>query len=317
MKTLDFEKPIIDLYEKIEQLKKLSKEGNIDLDQEIKKIEERASRLKTEIYSKLSPIQIIKISRHPDRPDTTSLINLIFDKFIALHGDRLYKDDPAIIGGLALLNKQRVMIIGHQKGHTTKENIHRNFGMPNPEGYRKALRLMKLAEKFNIPVVTFIDTPGAYPGIEAEERGQAEAIARNLKEMSGLEVPIISFVIGEGGSGGALGIGVANKVYMLEYAIYSVISPEGCASILFRDAGKANIAAENLKITAKDIRGLKIADDIVKEPIGGAHNNWEETAENIKKVITKDLASYAGTKNINKLLEERYKKYRLMGEFTS
>jgi acetyl-CoA carboxylase carboxyl transferase subunit alpha len=314
MKNLDFEKPILDLNEKIEQLKELSKEGNIDLTEEIKKIEKRAAKLKTEIYSNLSPIQIIKIARHIDRPDTTSLINLIFENFIELHGDRLYGDDPAIVGGVAMLGKTRVVVMGHQKGHTTKENIHRNFGMPNPEGYRKALRLMNLADKFNMPVITFIDTPGAYPGIEAEERGQAEAIARNLKEMSGLQVPVISFIIGEGGSGGALGLGVANKVYMLEYSIYSVISPEGCASILFRDATKANIAAQNLKITAKDIIGLGVADDAIKEPIGGAHNNWGETAANIKKKIVADISILSRLTG-EKLAENRYKKFRQMGKF--
>ncbi|MFC1771387.1 acetyl-CoA carboxylase carboxyltransferase subunit alpha [Candidatus Margulisiibacteriota bacterium] len=314
MKDLEFEKPIIDLYTKIEQLKQLSEESDINLSTEISNIESRAEKLQKEIYSNLSPVQIVKLARHPDRPDSLSLFNLIFDEFVELHGDRCFRDDPAIIGGLAMLKKQGFIAIGHQKGHETKENIYRNFGMPNPEGYRKALRLMEMAEKFNLPIITFIDTPGAFPGIEAEERGQAEAIARNLREMMALTVPIITVVIGEGGSGGALGIGIANKVYMLEYSFYSVISPEGCASILFHDALKANLAADNMKITAQDILKLGIADDIIKEPIGGSHKNWEETAANIKKVILKDIAYYSG-KNKDKICEERYKKYRAIGTF--
>jgi acetyl-CoA carboxylase carboxyl transferase subunit alpha len=315
IKPLEFEKPVFDLYAKIDQLKTLSEEGNIDLNSEIESIENRATKLKKEIYSNLSPNQIMQISRHIYRPDSLSLFKLIFDNFIELHGDRCFGDDPAIVGGIAKMKKNRLVVIGHQKGHDTKENIYRNFGMPNPEGYRKALRLMKLAEKFNMPIITFIDTPGAYPGIEAEERGQAEAIARNLREMMGLAVPVISIVIGEGGSGGALGIGVSNKIYLLEYAIYSVISPEGCASILFRDAKKADIAAKNLKITAPDILKMGVADDIIPEPIGGAHTNWLETAQNIKQVIQKDLVFYNKASNTEALLQERYDKYRNMGWF--
>ena len=314
MQNLEFEKPLDELNEQIAQLKKLSKEGNLDLTAEIDKIEKRAKKLKKEIYSNLNPTQIIQISRHQNRPDSLSLSRLICDKFIPLHGDRLYRDDPSIIGGVAQLDGQRVMVIGHQKGHGTKENIYRNFGMPHPEGYRKALRLMQMADKFNMPIVTFIDTPGAFPGIEAEERGQAEAIARNLKEMALLKVPVISFVIGEGGSGGALAIGVANKVYMLQYSIYSVISPEGCASILFRDAGKADIASKNLKITSTDVVGLGIADDVICEPEGGAHHNWKETAESIKAQICKDLKAYKKVSG-DKIREERYEKFRKIGQF--
>lgn len=315
MKTLDFEHPLTELYDKIDQLKALSKDGDIDLSEEISKIEKRAQLLKKDIFSQLTPFQIMKISRHPNRPDTLSLTQLIFDAFLELHGDRVFGDDPAIVGGIAMLKKHRVMVIGHQKGHDTKENIKRNFGMPNPEGYRKALRLMKLAEKFDMPIVTFIDTPGAFPGIEAEERGQAEAIARNLREMAGLTVPVISFVIGEGGSGGALGIGVSNKVYMLEYAVYSVISPEGCASILFRDAKFAETAATNLKMTAKDCVELNIADGIVKEPVGGAHTQWEETADAIKKTIVKDLSVYKKVMDPAEFVQDRYQKFRQMGRF--
>ena len=314
-KSLDFEKPIQELEEKIKKLRELSKNGQKNLNQEIEKIQERTDKLKLNIYENLTPGQIIQIARHPDRPDTLSLIRLIFDHFTQLHGDRLYADDPSLVGGLATINKHKVVVLGHQKGHDTKENIYRNFGMPNPEGYRKALRLMKLAEKFNIPVVSFIDTPGAYPGMEAEERGQAEAIARNLKEMSGLTIPLISFVIGEGGSGGALGIGLSNKLYMLEHSIYSVISPEGCASILYKDTSKAEDAAKNLKITAKDIKELGLIDDIVKEPAGGGHQDWEAVAKAIKAFIMKDLKHYAKEKKSEKIIEERYQKFRLMGRF--
>lgn len=314
MKKLEFETPLTELYEKIDQLKKLSKDDELDLSEEIQKIEKRAQGLKKDIYANLSPTQIMQISRHPNRPDSLSLAKLIFDNFIEIHGDRQFGDDPAIITGLGHIKGQRVAIIGHQKGHDTKENIYRNFGMPNPEGYRKALRVMYLAEKFNMPIITFIDTPGAYPGLEAEERGQAEAIARNLKEMISLTVPIITIVIGEGGSGGALGIGVSNKIHMMQYGVYSVISPEGCASILFRDAKQSPRAAESLKITAKDILELGIADGIITEPIGGAHYDWKETADSIKKTILKDLASLKKL-SIPALVEQRYAKFRAMGKF--
>jgi acetyl-CoA carboxylase carboxyl transferase subunit alpha len=314
MKRLDFEAPLTELYDKIDQLKAMAKESQIEIEPEIKKIEKRAIDLKKEIYSNLTPTQIMQISRHPTRPDSLSLAQLITDEWIELHGDRLFKDDPAIISGIGLIKGTRVAIIGNQKGHDTKENIYRNFGMANPEGYRKALRVMRLAQRFKMPIITFVDTPGAYPGIEAEEHGQAEAIARNLKEMMGLDVPILSFVIGEGGSGGALGIAVANKVYMLQYAVYSVISPEGCASILFRDAKMSPTAADSLKITAPDIVRLGIADGIIPEPVGGAHYDWKETASTIKKTIVKDLASYA-THSGRELIDERYAKFRAMGQY--
>ena len=311
-KMLEFEKPLKELYQEIDKLKELSKKGKINLEPEIEKIEKRAKSLKKEIFQNLTPHQIVQIARHPNRPDTTSLIILICDKFIPLHGDRLYRDDPSIVGGIGYIKKQRVMIIGHQKGHDTKENIYRNFGMPHPEGYRKALRLMKLAEKFGIPVVTFIDTPGAYPGIEAEERGQAEAIARNLREMIDIKVPIITFIIGEGGSGGALAIGVSDAVLMLQYSVYSVISPEGCASILFRDAKRAEDATNNLKITSQDVVDLGCADDIVMEPPGGAHNNWELMSKTIKQTIIKQLSEKLAYP-LESLLDSRYKKFRKIG----
>lgn len=314
VKTLDFEKPVVELYEKIAQLRALSQESDIDLSGEIERIEERAENLRAEIYGNLTAQQVVQLARHPNRPDSLNFFRLISEKLVLLHGDRAFRDDPSIVGGLGVVNGRRVMFIGHQKGHDTKENIYRNFGMPHPEGYRKALRLMQMAEKFSIPIVTLIDTPGAYPGIEAEERGQAEAIARNLREMTGLKVPVITFVIGEGGSGGALAIGVSNKVYMLEYSVYSVISPEGCASILFRDAKKANVASESLKITASDVTGLGIADGIIKEPLGGAHHDWKTIAQSIKTQILKDLDGYKD-KSVSFIQEERYSKFRKIGQF--
>lgn len=313
-KPLEFEKPIYELYTKIEELKKLALDGNIDLKDEIQKIEKRAEFMREEIYKNLSANQIVQIARHPNRPDSLSLIDLICTDFIELHGDRLFRDDPSIIGGPAKIDQYRVMMIGHQKGHDTKENIYRNFGMPHPEGYRKALRLMNMAEKFRLPIITFVDTSGAFPGLEAEERGQAEAIARNLRDMFNLTVPVIAIIIGEGGSGGALGIAVANKVYMLEYAIYSVISPEGCASILFRDSTQSNIAAELLNLTAKNLKKLALIDDIIPEPIGGANADWKQTAESMKSVILKSLADYR-TLSPDKIAEERYQKFRAFGKF--
>lgn len=313
-KPLSFEKPLIELTEKIEELKKLSVDGNIDLSEEIKKIEERAAYMQKEIFTDLAPNQIVEIARHILRPNSLSLIKMMCDTFTELHGDRFFRDDPSIIGGPALISGHKVMIIGQQRGNDTKENIYRNFGMPHPEGYRKALRLMKMAEKFSIPIVTLIDTMGAYPGIGAEERGQAEAIARNLKEMSNLKVPIFSVVIGEGGSGGALGIAVANKIYMFQYAIYSVISPEGCASILFRDASKSPQAAENLKITAKDLLGLGVIDGIIEEPLGGAHKDWNTMALSLKEVLLKEIKTYH-KKDAEEVAAERYAKFRNFGRF--
>lgn len=314
MKQLEFEKPLYELYEKIDQLKVLSQEEDIDMDAEISRIEKRAEKVRQEIYKDLTPPQIVQIARHPNRPDSLSLLRLMSDSFVPLHGDRQFRDDPSIVGGLAVIGGHKCVVIGHQKGHDTKENIYRNFGMPHPEGYRKALRLMHMAEKFRLPIVTFIDTPGAYPGLEAEERGQSEAIARNLREMSALTVPIISFVIGEGGSGGALAIGVSNRVYMLQYSVYSVISPEGCASILFRDAKKSDEASKSLKITAENVVKLGIADGIVPEPLGGAHHDWTVVAENMKSKIVKDLIEYRREKPAD-IQEERYRKFRNMGQF--
>ncbi len=313
-KPMAFEAPIADLEEKIESLKALSEQGEMNLTDEIANIESRAHELKKDIYSNLSPADIIQIARHPDRPNSLFLANTIFDQFLELHGDRLYKDDPSIVSGVATMGKQRLVFIGHQKGSNTKENLYRNFGMPHPEGYRKALRMMRLADKFSLPIVSFIDTPGAYPGLEAEQRGQAEAIATNLKYMVTVSVPIVSFVIGEGGSGGALGIGVANRLYMLQHAVYSVISPEGCASILFKDASKAPFAAENLKITAKDIVELGIADGILDEPLGGAHYDPEVMAQTIKATIERDLNTL-GKQSPESLKAERYTKFRQFGAF--
>lgn len=313
-KPMAFEAPIADLEEKIESLKALSEQGEMNLTDEIANIESRAHELKKDIYSNLSPADIIQIARHQDRPNSLFLANTIFDQFLELHGDRLYKDDPSIVSGVATMGKQRLVFIGHQKGSNTKENLYRNFGMPHPEGYRKALRMMRLADKFSLPIVSFIDTPGAYPGLEAEQRGQAEAIATNLKYMVTVSVPIVSFVIGEGGSGGALGIGVANRLYMLQHAVYSVISPEGCASILFKDASKAPFAAENLKITAKDIVELGIADGILDEPLGGAHYDPEAMAQTIKATIERDLNTL-GKQSPESLKAERYTKFRQFGAF--
>jgi acetyl-CoA carboxylase carboxyl transferase subunit alpha len=286
---LEFEKPLIELFKKIEELKKLSKGGKIDLSSEIRALEVRIEHQRKELFSDLSPMQIVSIARHQLRPTMLDMVKHIFTDFLELHGDRLYADDPAMVGGIAKLDGRSVVIIGQQKGNNTKENIYRRWGMANPEGYRKALRLMKMAERFDKPIITFIDISGAYPGIEGEERSVAEAIARNLREMSSFTVPMIVVITGEGGSGGALGIGIGNKVLMMEFSIYSVISPEGCASILFRDATKAPFAAEELKITAKDLLELKVIDEIIKEPIGGAHTNAEATAKNIKASLLKNL----------------------------
>ncbi len=311
---LDFEKPLAELYKKVDALKKSAKEGNIKFDDEIQALEERINLLKQEIFSSLTANQIVSLARHQKRPTTLDYINLIFEDFVELHGDRLFGDDKAIIGGIAKLEGQYCMVIGHQKGKNTKENIMRNFGSAHPEGYRKALRLMKMADKFNRPIITFVDTMGAYPGIGAEERGQAEAIARNLKEMMQLTVPVIVIITGEGGSGGALGIAVGNRVLMLEYAIYSVISPEGCASILFKDAKRSVEAAENLKLTAKDHLALGVIDEIIKESFGGAHNDYKTTANNIKIAILKHLDELKQL-SPEELLKDRYEKFRKMGQF--
>jgi acetyl-CoA carboxylase carboxyl transferase subunit alpha len=316
---LEFEKPIEELELKIEELKRLSDGKEIDISGEIKRLEKKAKELRLGIFSTLTPWQKILVARHPDRPYTLDYINLITDDFIELHGDRRFSDDPSIVGGMAKIKDMPVMIIGHQKGRGTKERIYRNFGQPHPEGYRKALRLMKLAEKFKKPVITFIDTPGAYPGIGAEERGQAEAIATNLMEMSRLRVPIISIVIGEGGSGGALAISVADRLFMLEHAIYSVISPEGCAAILWKKNGEIGTedfskAANSLRLTAQDLVRFKIIDDILPEPLGGAHRDPEGMAQKISDFILKALEELKA-KTPGKLIEERYKRFRKIGSF--
>ncbi len=309
---LDFEKPIVELEQKIEEMKKL--DDNLDINEEIKTLEEKIHHLKRSVYENLTRWQRVQLARHPQRPYTLDYIYNMTEDFVELHGDRLFKDDKAIVGGLAKLGNEKVMIIGHQKGRDTKSNLYRNFGMPNPEGYRKALRLMKLAEKFNIPIITMLDTPGAYPGLEAEERGQAEAIARNLFEMSKMRVPIIVVIIGEGASGGALGIGVGNRVLMLENTWYSVISPESCSSILWRSWEYKEQAAEALKLTAKDLLELKIIDRIIPEPLGGAHRNQEEMARILKDVLLEEIAALKKLKP-EKLVQDRIEKFGSMGVY--
>lgn len=308
--TLDFELPIIELEKKIDEMRRVS--SQFDISEEIKNLEDKVNILRTEIFSKLTPWQIVQLARHPERPFSLDYIYLMTENFIELHGDRHYGDDKAIVGGFADLGGNTVMIIGQQKGRDTKSNIYRNFGMPNPEGYRKALRLMKLAEKFNKPIITLIDTPGAYPGIEAEERGQAEAIARNLFEMSKLQVPVIVAVIGEGASGGALGIGIGDRVLMLQFCWYSVISPESCSSILWRSWEYKEQAAEALKLTSQDMLDLGIIDRVVEEPPGGAHRNHEMAAEILKKALVEELQTVSKLKK-EKLLDMRIKKFGSMG----
>lgn len=312
---MEFEKEILSIEEKIIELKEFSKEKNIDLSGEIEKLKAEYERKLEEIYKQLNPWQKVQVARNPKRPYTLDYIEEICEDFIELHGDRLCADDPAIVAGLGKIDGQKVMIIGHQKGREVEEKIHRNFGMANPDGYRKALRLMKMAERFNIPIVTLIDTPGAYPGLEAEKRGQGEAIARNLLEMAGIKVPIVATVIGEGGSGGALALGVADKVYMFENSVYSVISPEGCAAILFKDASKAPDAAENLKIVAESLLDLKIIDGIIKEPLGGAHRDQKCSAINLKEQIIRSISELKQL-SVDDLLTNRYNKFRNMGRFT-
>jgi acetyl-CoA carboxylase carboxyl transferase subunit alpha len=316
---LDFERPIEDLELKMDELKRISDGKDVDLSSEIKKLDKKIRELRSEIFSSLTPWQKTLIARHPDRPYTLDYINLFASDFIELHGDRRFADDPAIVAGLAKVSGIPVVIAGHQKGRGTKERISRNFGQPHPEGYRKALRVIKLAEKFKRPVITLIDTPGAYPGIGAEERGQAEAIAVNLMEMSRLRTPIISIVIGEGGSGGALALGVADRLFMLEHASYSVISPEGCAAILWRknsELGPADFsrAADALKLTAQDLLQFKVIDGIITEPLGGAHRDPEAMAKNISETV---LAAFEElkSKTAGKLIEERYKRFRKIGSF--
>jgi acetyl-CoA carboxylase carboxyl transferase subunit alpha len=311
---LDFEKPIADYEAKIEELRLINQDGEFDIsiDEEIAKLREKSAELSRKIFADLGAWQVSQLARHPMRPYTFDYIPRIFTEFDELAGDRAFADDKAIVGGLAKLDGQPVMIIGHQKGRDTKEKIKRNFGMPKPEGYRKALRLMELAERFSLPIVTFIDTPGAYPGVGAEERGQSEAIARNLKVMSGLKVPIICTVIGEGGSGGALAIGVGDRVNMLQYSTYSVISPEGCASILWKSAEKAPLAAEAMGVSAGKIKALGLINSIVDEPLGGAHRDYNSIAANLKAVLKQQLAQLS-TLSTDELLEQRYERLMSFG----
>ena len=312
--ALDFERPLLELEKKITELKSLSANGAHDFTAEIGKLEKKAKRLQQEIFSDLSRWQVVQLSRHNARPYFLDYIGFLFTDFNELAGDRHFGEDPSIVGGFARFDGQPVMVMGHQKGRSTKENMARNFGMPRPEGYRKARRLMELAARFNRPVMTFIDTPGAYPGIGAEERGQAEAIAVNLEVMASLPVPVISTVIGEGGSGGALAIGVGNRVLMLENSIYSVISPEACSSILYRDASMAEKAADALKVTARDLLEMKVIDELIQEPAGGAHRDPTRTSESLGKALRKHLAALAGM-TPEKLIEDRYRKFRALGPF--
>src|SRR6266849_11111788 len=309
---LDFEKPLLELENHLIELRAVEETSRVR--DEIAGLEERQGRLQEKIYGGLTPWQRMQIARNPKRPHTLDLVQLLLEEFVELHGDRAFGDDKAIVGGLARFEGEPVVVVGHQKGRDTRENIARNFGMPHPEGYRKALRLMQLADKFRTPIITFIDTPGAYPGLGADERGQAAAISRNLREMAGLATPIVCVVTGEGGSGGALAIGVGNRVLMLEYAVYSVISPEGCAAILWGDATKAPEATELLRVTAPDLLRLGVIDAIVPEPIGGAHRNWEATAASLRAAL-RDQLWQLKSKSDAELIEERHEKFRRIGVF--
>ncbi|HEX2093405.1 MAG TPA: acetyl-CoA carboxylase carboxyltransferase subunit alpha [Longimicrobiaceae bacterium] len=311
---LDFERAIAEVEDQITRLRALARERGLDVSSELRSLERKLHELKEDTFRNLSPIERVQVARHPRRPYTLDYIELIFTDFVELHGDRMYRDDDSIVGGWARLNGDSVMVIGQQKGRDMKENLRRNFGMSHPEGYRKALRLMKQAEKFGRPVVTLIDTPGAYPGLGAEERGQAEAIARNLREMAALRVPVVATVIGEGGSGGALAIGVADRVLMLENSIYSVISPEGCAAILWKSGSEREKAAAALRITAEDLRRLGVIDDIVPEPAGGAHSNWEATAEALRDALLRHLGELRELP-VEELRRARWNKYLTMGEW--
>ena len=309
--ALDFERPIVELENKIAELRKL---GGPQLDLEIRRLERKARQLQREVFSELSAWQKVLLSRHPLRPFTLDYVGRLIEDFVELHGDRAFRDDESIVGGVGRFRGRAVMILGHQKGRGTKENMKRNFGMTRPEGYRKALRLMETAARLGLPILTFIDTPGAYPGIDAEERGQAEAIAKNLEVMSRLPVPIISTVIGEGGSGGALALGVADRILMLEYSVYSVISPEGCASILWKDQKKVETAAREMKMTASDLVELGVADSIVQEPAGGAHRDPEAVADAVGEAVARELDVVAALSR-EAMLQQRYEKFRRMGSF--
>jgi acetyl-CoA carboxylase carboxyl transferase subunit alpha len=310
---LEFERPIIDLEKKISELRGLSTE-TVDFSAEIRKLEQKARKLQKEVFADLSAQQKVQLARHPARPYLMDYVGLLMDEFVELHGDRSFRDDPAIVGGLAMFDEWEVLVLGHQKGRNTKENMHRNFGMAHPEGYRKATRLMRMASRFKRPILAFIDTPGAYPGLGGEQRGQSEAIAKALQVMASLECPMISVVIGEGGSGGALALGVTDRILMLEYSIYSVISPEGCASILWRDPAKIGEAATQLKLTAPDLLDLGICDEIVPEAPGGAHRNAAVTAAKLRVAIKKHLKELVDLPT-SELIERRYQKFRKMGSF--
>lgn len=312
--SLDFEKPIRELERKIEELKGLARKEGIDFEEEIRRLQSRLTKLQDDTFAHLTPWQRVQLARHPNRPKCLTLAKLMFEEFLLLHGDRLYSDDQAIVGGLARVGERKIVFVGHQKGESVKENLFRNFGMAHPEGYRKAHRLMKLAEKFHKPLLSLIDTPGAYPGIEAEERGQAQAIAANLETMSELRVPILVIIVGEGGSGGALGIGLGDRILLLENAIYSVISPEGCAAILWRDQDRVEEAAQTLKLTARDLLEADLIDGIIPEPGAGAHRDPEKTAANIKEAIIKNLDELKDIPS-EELTKMRYEKYRRIGKF--
>ena len=313
--SLEFEKPLLDLEKQLEEIVKSSHDSDLDFSTEIKAIEKKIEQTKRHVYSDLTPWQKVQLSRHPNRPYSLDYIEKIFSDFEELHGDRSFKDDLAIVGGVARFEGASVMVIAQQKGRNTEDNLKRNFGCPNPEGYRKALRLMNLANKFGLPIISIVDTPGAFPGIGAEERHVAEAIAVNLREMASLKVPIVALVIGEGGSGGALGVAVANKVLILENAYYSVISPEGCAAILWKDRAFSSNAAEALKLDASELLKLGIVDEVIPEPIGGAHRNWDLTSVSIRKSIASNLSELS-VLSATKLVDQRYDKFRKMGEFT-
>jgi acetyl-CoA carboxylase carboxyl transferase subunit alpha len=312
MGNYNFEAPIVDLLREIEEQSIYS--DRPETAERLQRLKDKVARFRREIYSRLTPWQVTMVARHPQRPYTLDYIQRIFTDFSEMHGDRKFSDDPAIVGGMAYFEGQPVVVIGHQKGRDSKQRIYRNFGMPNPEGYRKALRLMKFAEKFKHPVITLIDTPGAYPGIGAEERGQSEAIALNLREMARLKIPTVAVVIGEGGSGGALALGVTDRVLMMQYSIYSVISPEGCASILYRDAGKAEDAAQNLHLTSSDLMNLGMIDEIIPEPLGGAHSDWDAAAGLVKQAIQRNVTEVR-TMHWNDRTHVRYDKFRKMGFF--
>lgn len=312
LQYLDFEKPIIDLENRLEQLRRVDDGTDKNIKEEVVKLDKRIGKIRKDIFSNLTRWQITQLARHPNRPYMLDYVNHCFKNFLEIHGDRAFRDDPPVICGFAELDGEKVLVIGQQKGRNTTEKIRRNFGMANPEGYRKALRVMKLAEKFRLPVITFIDTPGAFPGIGAEERGQSEAIARNLLEMARLETPILVVVLGEGGSGGALALGVGDIILMMEYAIYSVISPEGCASILWRDTARAETAAEMMKITAPDLKKHSVVDRIIPEPLGGAHRDHKEAADSVRVAMVESLAELKSL-SVKELLDRRYGKFRDIG----